>query len=534
MIKLLIADDEPLVQIGLNSMLDWASCGIHICGTAGNGELAYEMICREHPDIVITDIKMPLISGLELAEKCRREFGRLPVFIILTSYEDFHYAREALTYQVIDYLVKLELTPEILSASIKKAIETVKEQQNRSAAVPEAIGSSDLEAFRERFYIRLLNNLFENRSQYLNQVRDFQIDFHFSGYVSVYIRILENEKNPLTQEQRLTLNNSTRQMFQEMMSKYVKCQVVSLDIQYFAAILSLSQEQVADYRSYLRTAFQQTCEMLYNYYSVTLFCSIGRLVNNPEELGDSYYDARQDFPYADRNSMILFADEQTGDTKFHNVFSLSLFRESIREAFEESNVEALHSTLQSIARLLLDSCTQTAQAMDAAGSILHLTINLLADGQEITNKIFQDEPDGCQSLYRQNSVQQIVQWLGRLERGLALALQEQRQKNYNYLVDQVKKYISANIGRRLTLQDTAMTFSISPNYLSQLFKRYTETGFNEYVAQKKIEHARTLLRQGNLKIYEIADRLGFENAFYFSKVFKKVEGCSPREYLNRR
>lgn len=85
----------------------------------------------------------------------------------------------------------------------------------------------------------------------------------------------------------------------------------------------------------------------------------------------------------------------------------------------------------------------------------------------------------------------------------------------------------------MTLQNTAAVFSISSNYLSQLFKKHTEIGFNEYIAQRKIEEAKKLLKQGDLKIYEIADRLGFENAFYFSRVFKKVAGVSPSEFLKQ-
>ena len=93
MIKILIADDEPLVQIGLRSMISWSSLGAEICGTASNGDAAWEMIREHHPDIVITDIQMPCSSGLELGKRCMDELGRLPVFIILTSFEDFEYAR---------------------------------------------------------------------------------------------------------------------------------------------------------------------------------------------------------------------------------------------------------------------------------------------------------------------------------------------------------------------------------------------------------------------------------------------------------
>lgn len=115
MYQLLIVDDEPLVQAGIRSMLNWNEMNIDICGTAMNGQAALKIIEETSPDIVITDIKMPVMSGLELAKVCRERYGEnSPYFIILTSYEDFQMARDALSYQVSDYLVKLELTPEVL------------------------------------------------------------------------------------------------------------------------------------------------------------------------------------------------------------------------------------------------------------------------------------------------------------------------------------------------------------------------------------------------------------------------------------
>lgn len=110
MLRILLADDEPLVLIGLQGMLEWEKLGYTVCGTARNGRIAQELIEREQPDIVIADVKMPVMDGLDLARACH-EKGPLPVFIMLTSSEDFSYARRAIEAGVVDYLVKMELTP---------------------------------------------------------------------------------------------------------------------------------------------------------------------------------------------------------------------------------------------------------------------------------------------------------------------------------------------------------------------------------------------------------------------------------------
>ncbi|MDO4296710.1 MAG: AraC family transcriptional regulator [bacterium] len=102
------------------------------------------------------------------------------------------------------------------------------------------------------------------------------------------------------------------------------------------------------------------------------------------------------------------------------------------------------------------------------------------------------------------------------------------------MISNVQKYINSHIEDKLSLNDVAAVFGLSPNYLSALFKKNCSIGFSEYITQRKISRAKTMLLEQNMKIYEAADRLGFESAFYFSKVFKKVEGISPREYIQAR
>ena len=118
MMKLLAVDDEMLVLVGLKSMLDWKSLGIEYAGTAHNGQQALEQIEQIKPEIVLIDINMPVKNGLEVAKECREKYGKLPVFIFLTSYEEFSFAQEAVSVQALDYLVKISLTPEKLEKSI--------------------------------------------------------------------------------------------------------------------------------------------------------------------------------------------------------------------------------------------------------------------------------------------------------------------------------------------------------------------------------------------------------------------------------
>lgn len=532
MIKLLIVDDEPLVQVGIKSMIDWGSMGIEICGIAGNGDVAYEITRQQLPEIVITDIKMPRMSGLELAKKCRENFGKLPVFIILTSYEEFEYAKEALSFQAIDYLIKLELTAQSLTESVEKALTIVTQEQQNKILAPN-MSITDLQVFRERFFVRLLNNLFENTEQFETQAADFNITFDSAGYAAAHMEICSKHTQITTSEHEINIYNSTLQMFRELIAKYISCEVVSLDIHYFTVIFFIQENDLVDVRTYLRNILIQTFEMVFNYYSVQILCSIGRVVSTPLELTTSYHDARQISSFINKDEPLMFFEDLPKTRPLRNVFNLSIFRTDIREAFEELDEEALHCVFSNITELLSRNTLQYAQALDAASTILHLSTTLLPNGTETISQIFEHEPDSYHSLYRQVSTPLIIAWLHVLEEGLMKSLHEQKKESKNYLVENTKKYIALHINERLSLSMVANIFSVSPNHLSQLFKKYNDCGFSEYITQTKIEESKKLLKQSNLKIYEVADQLGFENAFYFSKVFKKVTGVSPREYLNK-
>lgn len=535
MIKLLIADDEPLVQIGLNSMLDWASLDIEVCGIASNGDAAYELIRQHHPEIVITDIQMPCSSGLDLVKRCRKEFGDLPVFIILTSHENFNYAKEAISCRVIDYLVKIDLSPETLTESIDRALKqvaSIRKRQEPSMRQTDRI--SDVSIMQERFFIRLLNNLFENETQYLTQAKELNLSFPYAGYAAAHLemQLPGSSGTRLSQEQLLKLYNSTLHMFQELLGKYLPCRVIPLDTRRLAAIFYIQEENISTWKDHLSTALHQAFDMLFNYYSVKVLAGIGRLVSTPMELSVSYNDARQLSGSVSETDSFLYWDSMPNSTRLRNVFNLSLFRKEIAEAFETLDETALHSVFSNICSLLSADQVHYSQALDAASSILHFTITLLPEGMEIASSIFSDQPDTYCSLYRQKTVPSILLWLRQLEEGLCRKLPACRNTQKNYLVEHAKQYIREHLDERIVLQDIADTFNVSPNYLSQLFKKFENIGISEYISTLKIQKSQELLKDGNLKIYEIADQLGFESAFYFSKVFKKVTGVSPKDFRN--
>ena len=420
MTRLLIADDEPLVCVGLQSMLEWEEYGIEIVGTARNGEQAAEMIEALRPEIVISDIKMPLKTGLELAEECAGKYGRLPLFIMLTSYEEFDYVRRALSFQAVDYLVKMELNPETLSASVKRALSMLEEilkAGNMAAGFsPGDGGRAQLQDLKDKFFFKLINKLFESSEQFIAQKEELRLNFPGTALSALYAEIEAGENVSAEGEAFHTLSISTARMVRERLEKQYHCFTTMPDSRHFIIIFCLEDPNPAILRKQLEGELRNTIDMVFKYFNVRLRMAMGFPVEDPLRLDESYLAARQ--------------------------------------AFEETKSD-----------------------------------------------------DPLRFFERQGFQQQTVAG--------------------------VREYIKLNPDKRLTLSEVAEHFNLSPNYLSQLFSKYAGMSFVECITAEKIAAAKKMLIAGEGPIYEIAEKLKFENAFYFSKVFKKVEGISPREFLRR-
>lgn len=274
--------------------------------------------------------------------------------------------------------------------------------------------------------------------------------------------------------------------------------------------------------------------IIHNYFNVYIPTGIGRPSKNHQHIFEAYQDARQVFACVTKDSPILFFDDLPANRHIKNVFNMSLFRDDIMKAFEEFDTATLSLVFEQIIEIFSAHPSYYLQSMDAASNILYLSITLLPRGEETVSEIFKNVIAGYRSLYNKSNVNQIIHWLTLLRDGLCQALTFERKNYKNHIVSNVKKYIETHIDEKLSLNDISAIFGISPNYLSQLFKKYNDTGFSDFITQKKIAKAKQLMNDSSLKLYEIADQLGFENSFYFSKVFKKVEGCSPRDYMQAR
>ncbi|MCQ2613780.1 MAG: response regulator [Treponemataceae bacterium] len=547
--KIIIVDDEMLVLVGISSMIDWNALDVQIAGTAHNGQQALELIEREKPDIVLIDINMPVKNGLDTARECREKFGQLPVFIFLTSYEEFSFAKAAIEIQAVDYLIKISLTQEQLTAAVQKACRQIDELLERNK--PAGIGDSSADgaapgvsapsassiSFKERFFFRLIHDSFDTQEQMESATVELKIDLSASRYVVASMEVVFDNRE-MDEESLGKLYASTVKTAAETVSRFVRCNTVCLDLRHFALIMFFDADSPALLNKELERIFATVHDVVYSYFSVELRCAVGSVEKTPAGISASYQNAKNVAVLMPAEESLAFAaDSSSTSATMPSEWEsrLSELKKNAENAFERLDPKEAESALSGLYECLEKEVPpgnqQRIEAMDSACTMLYAALSLIPDGPEMLEGIFADKADSYRSIYRLRSTSEILDWLKIFSEGISSLLQEKRTTYKDHILQTVREYININIYKRLSLNDVASVFGFTPNYLSQLFSKSGESSFVEYVTAQKVAEAQRLLAgDPNLKIYELADRLGFESAFYFSTVFKKVTGCSPSEY----
>jgi two-component system, response regulator YesN len=423
MYSLLIVDDEPLAQVGLKSMLDWGALEVSLVGVCPNGERAFEEIGRLKPDIVITDVRMPLLDGLGLIDRCRELMRDPPAFIVLSGYADFESARRSLRAQAVDFLVKLELDEAGLRSSVERA--KLRVDQNRRA-LSSPSGNAAPGGARPGSLYRFLSGSYSGPGE---SARAFEEEgLSAAGKAgrcaAAYMQVLFPFPERLNEEDKERAYRCAKDMAVELAKR--EAEVLAEDcgaLSFALALFFPDGEESASLKA--RALLDGAAEMVEKYFGIELSIGIG---------------AAAGF-------------------------------EGLPESFKAARASAHPSGAE---RLRPDESGNDARA-------------------EETLKPHENNP----------------------------------------IASGVRAYVDKNYLGKLALTDVAKVFRVSPNHLSTIFKKYSGVGFNEYVARVKIEKAKELLVSGGHKMFEVAQILGFEDAFYFSKVFKRVTGLSPREFCLR-
>lgn len=539
MLKVVIIDDEALVRVGLKSMVNWEELGFEIIGEAANGQQGLELIIKSKPEIVITDIKMPVMDGLEMMRLVLKGDYH-PQFIILSSYDEFSLVKQAMKLGAEEYLIKLDLEPEILTNSLAAAREKILAERgkfNHEERFEKGLRENIL-MLREGFFKRIINRPVQDRNEAAEQAAYLGIELNEGVLACALLRInnltILDKYDP---DEIRSLESSVLNTINEIVSDIFNGYTFSWNLGEFVIIFSGESGLDFDlYRGKAGAMAERLIKMLKQYFNISVSIGISILHQGYAELAKAYFEsyrAIQHCFYSGSESIFFFAEipKEIGAQERINIPEL---KTTLPKAIELSDLEAIRTVFRSVVLTLEEPNLSRGQAYDLCFQIAYLIGEAVGFNETASKEIIGNNNSLHDSILQLNTLPEIITWLTGLEQSLYCFLTKNEEQKNHRLVAKAKKYIMEHYKGDISLNEVANTLSISPGYLSTIFKQYTGICFIDYVTETKIDQAKKLLRESDYKVYEISEMLGFNNAYYFSKVFKKVTGMTPSEFSGKK
>ena len=531
MLKVFLVEDEFVIRQGIKNSVDWASHGYEFCGEASDGELAFPMIQRERPDIVITDIKMPFMDGLALSSLIKKEFPWMEV-IILTGYEEFAYAKEGIRLGVSRYLLK-PINGEELLREVDGLAEKIREKRLQNS-IQEKYKEEmeERQLFERKEFFRYLMSGELTLSQLLDKADQLSLRISALWYNVVLLRydVLDHVAGEYSAD-LVVIEEKLPEMIRED-----RCLLFDRNLEGKALVFKADSEEELEKEQ--KETLEKILSLLRSYENVRFFGGIGRPVNRLRELPQSFREAGRAFAHRfltdpnrildsrelseksflqkedaalstidpghlDRNKIMEFL--RTGDEEETDFF--------MEEFFRELGSNALESTLFR-QYITLDTYFSAARFLEELGNTSEES-RLSAPGT------FHDEAEAFS--YMVKTIKYAI---------------SQREKaansRYRDVVLQVMTYIGENYAKEeLSLNQVASHVNFSPNHLSTIFSQETGIPFIRYVTDLRMNKAKELLRCTGKKASAISQEVGYRDPHYFSYLFKKTQGLTPTQYRNR-
>lgn len=529
MYRIILIDDEPLILAGIASLICWEEHDCCIVGKATNGHDAINLILETRPDIIITDIRMPVMNGLELIEACLEKHCE-SAFILLTNLEDFQLAKQAFHLGIIDYLVKLDLQPQTLIQALDRAKEYCSRIESHHNKELYTLLLKDTQDQQERNYFYQLilsppdNGLpadpgiaarYQDAYLIFLQMRPEQILFgHADAYDYQFI------------------SSQLQDIVSRICTRYFSVHTILMP-QKDALLLVACPKPESDNEKSLSEFCAKVNVALDTYFSLTALFGISRKKTEASMLPDAFREAQSALTHCYYESSLRVAFYRDQDSRLRppaqREFNINFLKRAMSAAVLENDSQNLREIFCELSGLFTQYKPDKTQAVSACINIYSYLHDLLQN-DSFEENAFPYSMDIAEQLSRLGSLDDILQWLDSFRDKICTLLTERKEKRSDKFVHMAKRYIHEHYQEKLTLSDIAEHLKISPGYLSTSFSNYMNRTVSDYIAEVKIEHAKELIDSGQYLVYEIANQLGFENAYYFSKVFKKVTGMSPKNY----
>lgn len=535
--KVFLVEDEIVMREGIKNNIEWENEGFIFVGEASDGELAYPMIKTSKPDILITDIKMPFMDGLELSRMVKKDFPNIKI-IILSGYNEFDYAKQAIGIGVTDYLLKPISSSKLIEA-IKKVSEIINKEAEEKKLLDKFKQDMEENAVHEkqRFFYEIIKSKL-TLAQVIEKGNKLGIDLVAGAYNILLLKVNVKE-NPFEYSENLI---TTLNYINELLNDSQEVIKIDCDNEMIAIIIKADNEEKLDFL--MKNYRNNIMEILDKSMDIEYFGGIGTKVTRISELHDSYYVANKAFSarYFTKTNQIVSGMELArlntysndvidiqaiNSEKMNKLFIDKFLKSGTKEEINNFSQEYFASVgtvnIKSLLfrqYIIMDIYFCVTAFMESIGYTKDKIVEQFGDFNKL-NEIL-------------SSVEISKEYINKLFYKAICLRDAISMKKYEEILKMAHEFIGENYYKEdISLNTVAASVNISPTYFSAIFSQETGQTFIEYLTQTRMNKAKELLMCSNMKTAEIGYEVGYKDSHYFSYIFKKTQQCTPKEYRTR-
>lgn len=535
MLKILIVDDEHYFRQGFKILLPFEDYGFEICGEARNGEEALQKVIELKPDIVVVDINMPVMDGLEFSQAVKDK-GLNTRIIILTGYGEFAYAKHAIELGVHNYLLKPVSVDELKKTllSLKEIINTALNFKLDMDYLKSQVKET-LPIIKDRFLYELLKgNLTISQDKILDKLRQFKINIQAKYYCILVCELDIPEDRVCDEEEKQLWRFAVSNIAVEILeSNNIK--VFQQDINEIICIwLGIEENNYVDDQSNIIILSDHIIESVQRYLNFTVTIGIGETYPDIYDVSVSYKEAC----FALRNKITLGTNTVISFSAVNemklmgNPYSMERRAELLMN-MRLDNAEEINTLIDCIFRELSANNTSIDQFLVTCIEMISTCFEFLSETGQNYSDVFQKQSNLIEELQAKKSIVEMNKWIKDLFSLTTSYVFSRRKSKSQRIVNAVIEYIESNYyNEELDIDELARNLYINYGHLCYLFKKESGKTINDFITEFRINKAKELMDNGNHFVQDIANKVGYTDQGYFGKCFKKYTGLTPSKYID--
>lgn len=536
--SIILVDDEEEVRKSIIKQIDWESAGFQVVGDAENGEDALEKIEVLEPDVVLTDIRMPYMDGLTLAEKIRQRYPSTKV-VIFSGYDDFEYAQKAIKLNVTEYILKPVNVEELTSIlkRIKSNLDEEIEEKRNVSRLRENYRKS-LPIIREQFFNdmvhrRLADDLIESK------LREY--DIPITGARKWIIAAIDVEKSDDRSKKTLSLHEeeelipiSVMQIVREKLKSYCRFSLFQSTAEAGMVVIAALDDD--NTTTGLIDVLEDICKETKRILEVPVTIGIGHSVTGLSKIAGSYQSAVEALGYKAvvGSGITIYINDMepvgSGKLEFDNSDESDFI-----SAVKFGPDEKIEAVMVRISGKLESARVHYRQQQVYVFGVLNTVIQMIQQYDLNLEEILGGELEYLSVIDKLQKREEFGEWLLKTARKMNQAINQERDMTTRQVIQQAKQYIMDNYQNPdLSVEMICRHLHMSPAYFSTMFKKETGQAYIAYLTEIRLNKAVELLNKTDDKTYVIASKVGYQEQNYFSYVFKKKFGVSPTKFRGAR